>query len=124
MLARSKEAFAETALGIDTAATIAGTLKGLQWVWDNRKTKAGTEAKGLQEAMQKVYGPLKAAVELKVRPEDWKETAKSFGAHLEELGHLASNLDIGVEVDAFPMLCHQVMGGHGERPQARRTSGT
>ncbi len=31
---------------------------------DNRKTKAGIEAKDFQVAMQKVYGSLKTAVEL------------------------------------------------------------
>ena len=46
---RSK--FAAEALKINTVAGIGEEMGRIQWIWDKRKTKAGTEARSVQEGL-------------------------------------------------------------------------
>jgi hypothetical protein len=41
------------ALRARTSTKIEGILNKIMWIWDNKKTKAGTEAKSLQETMSR-----------------------------------------------------------------------
>jgi hypothetical protein len=78
------------------------------WIWDNRKTKAATEAKSVQEAMHSVFGAIKNCVNGKITKDNRRATTQEFGMAVEQLCKFAIALDVGPEVENYPRMCHQI----------------
>jgi hypothetical protein len=83
-------------------------MRDVQWIWDKRKTKALTEARSIQEAMQKVYILLKDSQELKIKEEFMRRAAGEFGTHMEAMCRMVHAIGYDVNIEEYPRLDHQV----------------
>jgi hypothetical protein len=113
---RSK--FTAEALSINTAGGINERMTWIQWIWDKRKTKAGTEVRSMQESLQETLGRLKGAIKGKIKDNIWQEASREFTRQLEALGMMAEALGLQVDVHDYPRLCNQV--DYAPRQQGRR----
>jgi hypothetical protein len=100
--------FAATSLGISTAEGVGEAMRSVQWLWDKRKTKVGTEAKSLQESLQTTVGYLRNAMEGRIREDEWLGEAREFTRSLEALARMVDALDAGANITDFPQLCIQI----------------
>jgi hypothetical protein len=95
-------------------------MRDIQWIWDKRKTKAHTEARSVQEAIQKVYAPLKESQELKIKDDQWSMAAGELGRNMEAMCMMVHALGYDVDLEEYPRLEHQVdtipNRGHQQEP--------
>jgi hypothetical protein len=95
-------------LGIATVAGIGEAIRDLQWIWDKSKTKTGTKARSLQEALPSVIGIMRDGLEGRIHTDKWLGSARELTRNLEALRMMVEALDIGVDVQDYPQLCQQV----------------
>ncbi len=100
--------FAAKTLYISTVEGVGEAMREVQWLWDKRKTKAGTEAKSLQEAMKTTMKYLKKALEGRVREDEWLGEVREFTRSLEALARMVDALDAGANITDFPNLCIKI----------------
>jgi len=81
-------------LNINTVAGIGEGMGRIQWIWDKRKTKAGTEARSVQEGLQNTLGKLKKAMEGKIKDNVWLKASREFTRNLEALGRIVDALEL------------------------------
>ena len=76
-------------------------MREAQWLWDKRKTKAGTEAISLQLALRKTMEYLKKAMEGRIREDEWLREAREFTRSLEALARMVDAPDAGDNITDF-----------------------
>jgi hypothetical protein len=103
---RSK--FAAEALNINTVAGISEGKGRIQWIWDKRKTKAGTEARTVQEGLHETLGNLREAMEEKIKDNVWLEATREFNRQLEAIGMMMDALDLKVDMQDYLRLSNEV----------------
>jgi hypothetical protein len=99
--------FGMATLGAKTTAEVEGRLKDIMRIWDNRKTKAATEATSVQEAMHMVFAAIRTCVNGKVAENARTKSSKQFGKAIEQMCTITITLGGGTEVEEYPRLCHQ-----------------
>jgi len=86
-----KGKFAAKALNISTVEGVGEAMREAQWLWDKRKSKAGTEARSLQEALRTTVEFLRKALEGRIREDDWLGEAREFTRSLEALARMVDS---------------------------------
>ena len=65
----------------------------MQWAWDKRKTKPGTEERSIQEAVKLVVDIISAVLMGGIQEEEWEQKAKKFGKYVRPVCDMMDALD-------------------------------
>ena len=80
----------------------------MQWIWDKRMTKAGTEVVSIHEGLQETLGKFREAIEGKIKDDCVLEDTREFTRHLEVIDRTVEATGVEVKLKNFPRLCNQV----------------